>query len=101
MGLLLGLPLRLLGLIFALLRVLIPIALIVFFIWLWRRQREDLRCCCWDVSWSGACTGCGAGGMAGRPRPLSAGSPAGMAGGLTPMCRPAIRRHSHVLLEKE
>ena len=39
MGLLLGLPLRLLGLIFALLRVLIPIALIVFFIWLWRRQR--------------------------------------------------------------
>lgn len=39
MGLLLDWPLRLLGLIFALLRVLIPIALIVFFIWLWRRQR--------------------------------------------------------------
>lgn len=39
MGLLLGLPLRLLGLVFMLFRFLIPVALIVCLIWLWRRHR--------------------------------------------------------------
>ncbi len=43
MGILLGLPLRLLALLFALLRFLIPAALILFFIWLWRRQRQEYR----------------------------------------------------------
>lgn len=41
MGLLLGLPLRLLGLVFTLIRCLIPLALILFFVWLWRRQRQE------------------------------------------------------------
>lgn len=39
MGLLLGLPLRLLGLIFVLIRFLIPIALLALLVWLWRRHR--------------------------------------------------------------
>lgn len=39
MGILLGLPLRLLGLLLGLLRFLLPIALAALAVWLWRRRR--------------------------------------------------------------
>lgn len=40
MGILLGLPLRLLGLLIGLLRFLLPIALIALAVWLWRRRKR-------------------------------------------------------------
>lgn len=41
MGLLLGLPLRLLGLLFGLLRLALPVVLIALAVWLWRRHRAS------------------------------------------------------------
>lgn len=41
MGILLGLPLRLLGLLLGLLRFLLPIALIALAVWLWRRKKTS------------------------------------------------------------
>ena len=40
MGLLIGLPLRLLGLIFALLRLALPVVVVLAVVWLWKRRRE-------------------------------------------------------------
>ena len=39
MGLLIGLPLRLLGLIFALLRLALPVVVVLAVVWLWKRRR--------------------------------------------------------------